>query len=263
MQETLSIIIPVYNEAQHLSKVTDYLFKVPYPIETQFIFVDDKSTDNSLQILKELNQKYPFKLIECPTNGGKGAAIRKGIEMSMGSLIMIQDADFEYDPKDVPELITPLLQNKADVVFGSRFKKSAPQVHRTYHYFVNRFLTVLSNLMSGIYLTDMETCYKIFRADLMKSMKLESNRFGIEVEMTAYLAKTSARIFELPIHYYPRTSLQGKKINWKDGIAALYHIVRFNRQSFESSFLNLPKKYYPDRSKFELFIDHNIEKTSQ
>ena len=157
---------------------------------------------------------------------------------------MIQDADFEYDPLDIPSLLEPLLQDKADVVYGSRFKKNAMQVHRTYHYFVNRFLTVMSNLLSGIYLTDMETCYKIFRADLLKPMKLKSFRFGIEVELTAYLAKVRARIYELPISYFPRTRLQGKKINWKDGIAALWHLIRFNLMtSVGEAFDHVPERY--------------------
>jgi glycosyltransferase involved in cell wall biosynthesis len=157
---------------------------------------------------------------------------------------MIQDADFEYDPDDVPSLLEPLIQGKADVVYGSRFKKNAVQIHRTYHYFVNRFLTLVSNLLSGIYLTDMETCYKIFRADLLKAMRLRSKRFGIEVELTAYVAKVRARIFELPIGYFPRTRLQGKKINWKDGVAALVHLVRFNLfTSLDDAYENLPPKY--------------------
>jgi len=132
------------------------------------------------------------------------------------------------------------------VVYGSRFKKSAFQVHRTYHYYVNRLLTVLSNLMSGIYLTDMETCYKVFRAEILRSMCLRSKRFGIEVEMTAYLGKIRTRVYELPISYYPRSALQGKKINWKDGFAALWHLLRFNwLTSFEQAFRGLPDRYLP------------------
>lgn len=249
----LSIIIPVYNEERHLRDVVNYLLASPCQIEREFIFVDDKSTDRSLEILRELQKEFHFVVIAQETNQGKGAAVIRGIQACTGDLIMIQDADFEYDPWDVPELLTPLIENRADVVFGSRFKKNAFQVHRTYHYFVNRFLTVLSNLFSGIYLTDMETCYKIFRADLLKSMNLTSKRFGIEVELTAYVAKTSARIFELPINYYPRTALQGKKINWKDGIAALVHIWRFNMKALSECFIDLPARYHPSRSKFEIF----------
>ena len=240
----ISILVPVYNEAPHLEKVLEYLFQAPCPIEREWIIIDDCSTDQTKTILKSVQSKYSFTLLEQPENQGKGAAIIRGIQLASGDLIMIQDADFEYDPRDLPSLLVPLLENKSDVVFGSRFKKNAQQVHRTYHYFVNRFLTILSNLFSGIYLTDMETCYKIFRTDLLKSMKLQSNRFGIEVELTAYVAKTRARVFELPIHYYPRTQLQGKKINWKDGLAALFHLIRFNFLiSSVEAFNNLPEHY--------------------
>jgi glycosyltransferase involved in cell wall biosynthesis len=243
----LSILVPVFNEERQLREVIPYLYETKYPIEREFIFIDDCSTDQSRSILRELQPQYGYKLIEQPRNEGKGAAVIRGIQQATGDLIMIQDADFEYDPKDVPALLEPLIQDQADVVYGSRFKKG-PQVHRTYHYFVNRFLTILSNLLSGIYLTDMETCYKIFKADLVKSMRLTSKRFGIEVELTAYIAKTRARVFELPIHYYPRTRLQGKKINWKDGVAALGHLWKFNRMvSFDEAFHELPTIYHPDR----------------
>jgi glycosyltransferase involved in cell wall biosynthesis len=224
----LSVIVPVYNEAKKLEEVIAYLFAAPCPIEREWIFINDCSTDGSADILRRLAPKYGYQLIDFDRNQGKGAAIRAGIALATCELVIIQDADFEYDPSDVPALLQPLLDNKADVVFGSRFKKTVTQVHRTYHYFVNRFLTVLSNLFSGIYLTDMETCYKVFRRELLQSMRLKSSRFGIEIELTAYVAKCSARIREIPIHYYPRTRLQGKKINWKDGVAALFHLVRFN-----------------------------------
>ena len=137
----------------------------------------------------------------------------------------------------------PILKGKADVVYGSRFKRSGIQVHRTLHYTGNRVLTVLSNFLSGIYLTDMETCYKIFPLDLLRAMNLTSKRFGIEVELTAYVARTSARIVELPISYYPRSRLQGKKITWKDGLAALYHLIRYNYRPTDKCFINLPEKY--------------------
>jgi glycosyltransferase involved in cell wall biosynthesis len=240
----LSLIVPVYNEENQLFSVLELLKASPCPIEREWIFVDDCSKDKSLEILREFAREFPCRVIEQNPNQGKGAAVIRGIREASGDYIMIQDADFEYDPNDIPSLLEPLLQGKADVVYGSRFKKSAMQVHRTYHYFVNRFLTMMSNAMSGIYLTDMETCYKIFRADLLKSMNLTSQRFGIEVELTAYVGKVRARIYELPISYFPRTYLQGKKINWKDGVAALFHLIRFNwLTSPDKAFSKVPERY--------------------
>ncbi len=242
----LTVIIPIFNEERLVEPVLRQLFTTPCPIEREWVVIDDCSTDSTPQILKKLQEEFPFSLHAMPSNQGKGSAIRAGIEHATGDLIMIQDADFEYDPRDVPSLLQPFFDNSADVVYGSRFKKNATQVHRTFHYFVNRVLTILSNLLSGIYLTDMETCYKIFRSDLIKGMNLRSKRFGIEIELTAYVAKTSARIFELPIRYYPRTHLQGKKINWKDGIAALCHLFRFNLWvNRTEAFKTLPPSYDP------------------
>ena len=240
----LSLIVPVYNEEMHLREVIPFLFSTVLPVEAEWIFIDDKSTDGSLQILEELSKKYPFQIIKQSFNQGKGAAVIRGFAEATGDIIMIQDADFEYHPRDIAALLKPILDNEADVVYGSRFKKNSVQVHRTYHYFVNRFLTMMSNLFSGIYLTDMETCYKIFRGDLLKAMNLRSKRFGIEVELTAYLGKVRARIHELPIGYYPRTKLQGKKINWKDGVAALKHLIYFNFFiSEDQAFTKLPAHY--------------------
>jgi glycosyltransferase involved in cell wall biosynthesis len=244
MEHVLSVVVPVYNEAVHLRRVVTQLLELQYPVSTEWIFVDDCSTDGSREILKDLAQTHRFRLLLQEKNFGKGAAVARGFEAASGTLVMIQDADFEYDPRDVPALLEPLIHGRADVVFGSRFKESCPQVHRTFHFFINRTLTLLSNLFSQIYLSDMETCYKIGRADLFKAMNLRSKRFGIEVEIVAYTAKTAARIFELPIHYYPRTHLQGKKITWRDGVAALIHIVRFNWLTpVQRAFRTLPSAY--------------------
>jgi glycosyltransferase involved in cell wall biosynthesis len=248
-QPTLSIIVPVYNEAPQLREVIEHLMASPCPVPREWILVDDKSTDGSTEILRELQASHGYRLIEQDPNQGKGAAVRRGIREATGDFVMIQDADFEYDPSDIPTLLEPLLRGRADVVYGSRFK-SSHQVRRTYHYFVNRLLTILSNLLSGIYLTDMETCYKLFRRDLIQSMRLTSRRFGIEVELTAFVAKARVRIYELPISYYPRTQLQGKKINWKDGVAALWHLATFNwftplEEAFDLSIL--PMRYFPSR----------------
>lgn len=250
--EKLTIIVPVYNEAARLEEVVLRLFATPCPVEREWIFIDDGSRDGSLEILKSLSERFGFRVLEQNPNQGKGAAVARGIREATGSLLMIQDADFEYDPRDIPRLLEPLLKDEADVVYGSRFKNS-PHVHRTYHYFVNRFLTLVSNLASGIYLTDMETCYKLFRADLVKSMNLKSRRFGIEVELTAYLGKIRARIQELPISYFPRTRLEGKKIGWKDGVAALGHLIRFNfLVSADQAFQVLPPRFSPQSAQAEL-----------
>jgi glycosyltransferase involved in cell wall biosynthesis len=232
---TLSILVPVYNEAASLEALVHRFMRTASVVDREWIFIDDKSTDESLAVLKRLQSQYTFRLLEQPFNQGKGAAVIRGIREATGDLILIQDADWEYDPADIAGLIDPLLNDQ-----------TSPQIHRTYHYFVNRFLTMLSNLLSGIYLSDMETCYKAFRADLLKSMNLRSNRFGIEVELTAYVAKTRARIFELPISYHPRTRLEGKKIGWRDGFAAIYHLARFNLAvSLDKAFAKLPAHYHP------------------
>jgi glycosyltransferase involved in cell wall biosynthesis len=247
----LSVVVPVHNEEPMLKEVVENLLASRCPIDREWIFVDDGSTDGSLALLKTLQAQHGFHLIEQKPAQGKGAAITRGFQDAQGDVIIIQDADFEYDPNDIPFVIQPILDNKADVVYGSRFKKNAPQVRRTYHYFANSLLTLLSNLFSGIYFTDMETCYKAFRADLLKAMRLKSRRFGIEVEMTAYVAKTTARIYEVPISYFPRTHLEGKKINWKDGVAALIHLVRFNFfMPLSKAFHSLPPKYLQTHNPF-------------
>ena len=244
----LSVIVPVFNEAQGLETViTERLFAAPCPIPREWILVDDGSTDGSGAILDRAAglTDEPVRVLH-KANGGKGTAVREGLQHARGDFFIVQDADAEYDPNDIPRLLAPLLADEADVVYGSRFRRERHQVHRTLHYFINRFLTLLSNILSGIYLTDMETCYKLARTDLARHMRLRARRFEFEVEFTAYVAKTSARVFELPIAYYPRTRTAGKKIGWRDGVAALWYLVRFNALTpRDAAFRDLPERYRP------------------
>lgn len=245
--QVISLVIPVYNEAQHLERFLRMIDAVELPCDKELILVDDCSKDQSAAIIRGFAFKSPVKTIFKPVNEGKGAALRSGFEAASGDIVAIQDADFEYDPRDLPTLIQPFLTNRADVVFGSRFKKNAPQVHRTFHYLVNRLLTMLSNVASGLYLTDMETCYKLFRASIIKNIALESNRFGFEPEVTAKVARLKVRVEEYPIAYHPRNYLEGKKITWRDGVAALRHILYFNLIADKRKFFRpgMPKEYIP------------------
>lgn len=231
----VSLVIPVYNEAAHLEKFLETIDALDVGVDKELVFVDDCSRDGSGDILGRFQFKSSVVRLTQPVNQGKGAALRRGIEAATGDVVGIQDADFEYDPGEIPSLIEPLLKGKADVVFGSRFKHGA-QVHRTFHYLVNRFLTLLSNFSSGLYLTDMETCYKFFRADIIKNIRLQAQRFGFEPEVTAKVAGLKCRVMELPISYFPRNYMEGKKITWKDGIAAVRHIIYFNFFQKKSEF---------------------------
>ncbi len=234
MNESLSLLIPVYNEERNIKNLLDRLSQIHWGMPCQIILVDDCSKDKSFdEITRWVRENPNLKNIEMtvdqlPKNSGKGAALHRAIALAKNSICIVQDADFEYDPSEIPTILEPIKAGKADVVYGSRFKKNALQVHRTYHYFVNRFLTLLSNLFSGLYFTDMETCYKAIRTDILKNLNLTSPRFGFEVEVTAHLARLKARFAEVPISYMPRNYLEGKKITWRDGVAAMYHIVRFN-----------------------------------
>lgn len=244
----VSLVIPVYNEAGHLADFLRQVDELSFDgVEKELVIIDDCSRDDSRTILTGFNFKSQVKLHLQEFNQGKGAAIRKGVELATGDIIGVQDADFEYSMEDLPGIIAPIVAGKADVVFGSRFKATVVQVHRTFHYLVNRFLTTLSNLFSGLYLTDMETCYKFFRADVIKNIKLESNRFGFEPEITAKIACLKLKIIEVPIWYFPRNYLEGKKITWKDGLAALNHIIVFNFFRKPKDFLSqdLPERYIP------------------
>lgn len=230
---TLSVVIPVYNEESTLEELLAEVSKSE--IVTELILIDDCSTDNSLKKIFECKDQLSCTkpeiniLIEKNVkNMGKGAAIRKGFEKATSEVIIVQDADLEYDPREYVSLIQPIKDGKADVVYGSRFIGGTHRVLYFWHYTGNKALTLLSNMFSNLNLTDMETCYKMFRREILQNFNLASNRFGFEPEFTAKIAKAKLKIYELPISYYGRTYDDGKKITWRDGIAAIYHIIRFN-----------------------------------
>jgi glycosyltransferase involved in cell wall biosynthesis len=223
----LSVVMPVYNEAATVDYSIARLRRVPLDLE--LICVDDCSTDGTRDILKKIHERGDIDtLLFQDPNQGKGAAVRRGIQAATGDVVVIQDADLEYDPADLPSLMVPLLDGRADAVFGSRFRGGVHRVLYFWHRLGNGLLTLMSNMLTDLNLTDMETCYKMVRTDLMKSLPLTTNRFGIEPELTARLAQARARIYEVPISYSGRTYAEGKKINWKDGVAAFWHIARFN-----------------------------------
>jgi glycosyltransferase involved in cell wall biosynthesis len=244
---TISIIVPVFNEAFQIDEFLRNLDSLSLPIDKQLVFIDDCSSDGSADLIEKFPFQSDFVLARQPHNLGKSAALRKGIELADGDFIIVQDADFEYAMTDIPRLLQPLIEGKADVVYGSRFRRDGNQVHRTFHYLVNRMLTMFSNLLSGLYFSDMETCYKVFRSDIIKNIILESNRFGFEPEITAKIARLKVRILEMPISYFPRAYIEGKKITWKDGVAALWHIIYFNliKSSKEFYRSGIPTKYIP------------------
>jgi len=226
----LSIIIPVYNEEKTINELLSVVESVKLDeIEKEIIVIDDKSTDGTREKLKQLENRY--KILYQDENKGKGAAVRRGFKEVTGDIVIIQDADLEYDPHEYPLLLQPILDKKADVVYGSRFDTGKPhRVLYNHHFMANRFLTFMSNLFSNLNLSDMETCYKVFTREALDSFKncLTSNRFGIEVEMTAQIAKHDLRVYEVGISYSGRTYDEGKKIGWKDGAAALWYILKYN-----------------------------------
>ncbi|HEX9703921.1 MAG TPA: glycosyltransferase family 2 protein [Gemmatimonadales bacterium] len=224
---TLSVIVPAYNEAATIEAVVRRLRGVPLHLEV--IAVNDASTDGTREAVDALHRPgLVDQVIHHEANRGKGAAVRAGIAAATGEVIVVQDADLEYDPADLPALLEPIRSGRADAVYGSRFQGGPHRVLFFWHAIGNRFLTLLSNMATNLNLTDLETCYKLVRADLLKRLPLRSNRFGFEVEITARLAQAGARIWELPISYSGRTYAEGKKITWRDGFAALFHILRYN-----------------------------------
>ncbi len=228
----LSVVIPVYNEQETLLEILGRVRATPF--EKEIIMVDDFSVDNTREILKTLENDSDIKIFYHDVNQGKGAALRTGFQHATGDVVLIQDADLEYDPGEYPILLEPIERGLADVVFGSRFKGSRmTRVHLYWHQMANTFLTMVSNMFTNLNLTDMETCYKVFKREVLQGVEIKSDRFGFEPEITAKVARRRlngkrVRIYEVPISYYGRDYAEGKKIGWRDGVAALWHIVRFN-----------------------------------
>jgi len=241
----VSIVIPVYNERAFIEEV---LLRVQAsPIDKEILVIDDKSTDGTRVLLEDLDKAQSAGIREVPVqngkarlsldnirflfqpqNAGKGAALRRGFEAASGDVVLVQDADLEYDPKDYEKLLEPIFDGKADVVYGSRFLGGPQRVHYFWHYCGNKFLTLLSDVFTNLKLTDMETCYKVFRREVLQNIKLQSDRFGFEPEITAKISKGNWRIYEVSISYAGRTYAEGKKITWRDGISTLWCILRFN-----------------------------------
>jgi len=222
----ISVVIPVYNEVGTIKEIVSRVQAVG--LEKEIIIVDDRSTDGTLEHLHEISQTQEnIKLICHDHNQGKGAALRTAFECVTGDIVIIQDADLEYDPREYPVLLEPILDGRADVVYGSRFLGGPHRVLFFWHYVGNKFLTLLSNMLTNLNLTDMETCYKAFKREVLNDLKLKSNRFGFEPEFTAKIAKKGFRVYETSISYSGRTYAEGKKIGWKDGVKAIFAIIWF------------------------------------
>jgi len=227
----LSVVIPVYNEKETLAECVDQVMSVDVGMEKELVLVNDASTDGSEKVIEEICRRYdsaPIVVVKHETNQGKGASLRDGFAQVTGDFVLIQDADLEYDPNDYPRLLKPLLAGRADVVYGSRFAGSEEKrVLYYWHSLGNKFLTTLSNMCTNLNLTDMETCYKVFRREVVDQLSIKSKRFGVEPEMTAKIARNHWRVYEVGIAYNGRTYAEGKKITWKDGVQALYTIFRY------------------------------------
>jgi glycosyltransferase involved in cell wall biosynthesis len=229
---TLSVLMPVFNEKDTIESIIDLVHRAPIsPIKIELVAVDDYSTDGTRDVLQRLHAAGKIhKLHLQPHNQGKGAAIKQALGMSTGDIVVVQDADLEYTPEDWPVLLAPIIDGRADACFGSRFLGGPHRVLFFWHSVGNWVLTTFSNMMTNLNLTDMETCYKAMRGEIAREIqpRLQSDRFGFEPEITARLAKAQARIFEVPVSYSGRTYAEGKKINWRDGVAAFWHILKFN-----------------------------------
>jgi glycosyltransferase involved in cell wall biosynthesis len=241
-EKNLSVVVPVYNEEKTLSTVVDKLVRLPQLLE--IVIVDDCSTDRTPEILERLRVKHAnIHAVRHERNRGKTEALKTGFRLTRGEVVIVQDADLEYEPQEIPDVIAPIVSGQADVVFGSRFLvRKATRVLYFYHYLGNKLLTFCSNLATNINLTDVETCYKAFRGDIIRNMKINSSGFGFEIEVIAKLAKLKCAIYETPISYYGRTYEEGKKITAWDGVAAIYYIIRYNLMcSLEASFSPVPQ----------------------
>jgi glycosyltransferase involved in cell wall biosynthesis len=232
---TLSIIIPVYNERKTVMQLLQQVARQPVSLRKELIIVDDCSTDGTREFLQQTdlqgvlgnNGTNTVKLARHDKNQGKGAGVRTGLAQATGEIVLVQDADLEYDPGDYPELLRPILEDHADAVFGNRFHGGSHRVPRYYRFLLNRLFSIICNLLTGIAIHDVTACYKVFRRELLENMHLHSDRFSVETEMTVKAAKLGARIYEVPIVYHGRTYAEGKKISWQDGWKALYDLVRY------------------------------------